>query len=67
MKLIIALLYISLGLIRHASPLTMGIALVFLILALRPTGGYQKQYRNRYQRRHRWTARERILGLLTRL
>ena len=53
MKLIIALLYIGLGLIRHASPLTMGIALVFLVLALRPTGGYQKQYRNRYQRRHR--------------
>lgn len=52
MKLIIALLYIGLGLIRHASPLTMGIALVFLALALRPTGGYRKQYRNRYQKRH---------------
>lgn len=44
MHLFIALIYLAFDLFRHASPLTLTIAIIFLLLALRP--------HRRYRRRH---------------
>ena len=50
MHLLVALLYLAFDIFRHANPLTIGIAIVFLILAFRPKRRYR---RNRYQSRRR--------------
>lgn len=51
MHLLIALLYLAFDIFRHANPLTIGIAIVFLILAFRPKRRYRQ---NRYQSRRRY-------------
>lgn len=46
MHLLIALAYLTFDLFRNANPLTIGIAVIFVLLALRP--------RRRYRSRHRY-------------
>lgn len=46
MHLLIALAYLAFDLFRNANPLTIGIAVIFVLLAFRP--------RRRYRNRHRY-------------